>query len=246
MKNYRSPRSLLRNYQIKNRFQSVGSVLEVGGGSFGLAQALYGSYNEYVSIDFAEDIEKQYQLLPDYLKEKVSYYCVDFLKFPGDSLYDAIISCEVMEHIEDDRAFLEKLNRMLKPSGYIYLSVPAKMKFWDISDELFGHYRRYEKAQLHALLESTGFSSVEILSYGFPLNYLLQFLRRFYSKLFLQSRYSESKVSQSKKSGINQMGKFSWIVNILVNDVTMFPLNVISSVFASRDWSDGYVVIAKV
>jgi hypothetical protein len=52
MKNYRSPRSLLRNYQIKNRFQSVRSVLEVGGGSFGLAQALYGRYDECVNTDF--------------------------------------------------------------------------------------------------------------------------------------------------------------------------------------------------
>jgi SAM-dependent methyltransferase len=198
-----------------------------------------------VSIDFAEDTEKQYQSLPGYVKEKVSYYCVDFLKFPEDSLYDAIISCEVMEHIEDDRAFLEKLNRILKPSGYIYLSVPAKMKFWDISDELFGHYRRYEKEQLQNLLESVGFSSIKILSYGFPANHVLRWGRQLYSKLFLRSRYSESKVSQSKRSGINQLGKLSWLLNLFLNEVTIFPLNVMSTMFSSRDWSDGYIVIAK-
>ena len=40
--------------------------------------------------------------------------------------------------------------------------MPAKAKYWTVHDELVGHLRRYEKADLMRMLEDAGFVDVEV------------------------------------------------------------------------------------
>ena len=42
-----------------------------------------------------------------------------------DDYLDTLMSLNVIEHIEDDRAALERFRRALKPSGRLILSFPA-------------------------------------------------------------------------------------------------------------------------
>jgi hypothetical protein len=182
--------------------------------------------------------------LPKEIKKKSSFICENFLNTEFDCKYQAIIVCEVMEHIKDDRAFLKKVNNLLD-NGRLYLSVPAKMKYWNIDDELFGHYRRYEREELGNLLSSSGFNVIKIISYGFPLSTLLRLARRIHACTVLKNKSKEDMTNRSKKSGINQAGKLSFLVNFLINEITLYPFNLLSTLFNNKDWSDGYIVICE-
>lgn len=61
---------------------------------------------------------------------------------------DAATLFDVLEHIPDDRAFLEPVSRVLKPGGWLVLTVPAHRWLWSQSDDRAQHCRRYSRAQL--------------------------------------------------------------------------------------------------
>ncbi|HZU54286.1 MAG TPA: class I SAM-dependent methyltransferase [Actinocrinis sp.] len=91
--------------------------------------------------------------------------------------FDLVCAFEVLEHIEDDAGALESWARRIRPGGWLLLSVPAHQSRYAAHDVLAGHFRRYERADLAALLEKAGFSQVESREYGMPLGYLLEAAR---------------------------------------------------------------------
>lgn len=75
-----------------------------------------------------------------------------------DSPFDTAVAINVLEHVSDDRACVEKLRDLLVPQGRLVLIVPAHMKLYSDMDKELGHYRRYERDSLVALLTSAGFT----------------------------------------------------------------------------------------
>nr|WP_295928095.1 class I SAM-dependent methyltransferase [uncultured Dyadobacter sp.] len=84
---------------------------------------------------------------------------------------------DVLEHIENDRAFLENINRLLVPDGRIMLTVPAFNSLWSENDVQLGHFRRYTLSKLSQLLEQTGFE-VSYQTYFFSLVWAPMWLAR--------------------------------------------------------------------
>lgn len=88
---------------------------------------------------------------------------------------------DVVEHLEDDVAFLANARRYLKPGGRVYLTVPALQSLWSKEDVYAGHFRRYSRASLLATLGRAGFE-VDYATYFFSLLplpiYLFRTLRR--------------------------------------------------------------------
>jgi len=70
--------------------------------------------------------------------------------------FDAVISLDVLEHIEDDKEALSYIYKVLKPRGYVVIMVPAFMFMWGLQDVISHHYRRYTLPVLTALAEETG------------------------------------------------------------------------------------------
>jgi len=70
---------------------------------------------------------------------------------------DYIYSLNVLEHIEDDLGALRELRSRLKPGGRLMLYVPAFQSLYSSMDRLVGHFRRYRRHQLLALLRRAGF-----------------------------------------------------------------------------------------
>jgi SAM-dependent methyltransferase len=66
--------------------------------------------------------------------------------------YDAVFLLDVIEHIEDDTAFLIAALRHLRPGGLIIVNVPASMLFFSDYDRVAGHVRRYTPGSLAKLL----------------------------------------------------------------------------------------------
>jgi len=64
---------------------------------------------------------------------------------------------DVVEHIEDDVAFLRHLRDLLEPGGMLYITVPAYQLLWSQADVTAGHYRRHNLRDLKAKLRLAGF-----------------------------------------------------------------------------------------
>lgn len=66
--------------------------------------------------------------------------------------YDLVTALDAIEHIEDDAAAVARLYALLRPGGWLLLTVPACMSLWDEHDEINRHYRRYSRAALRRVL----------------------------------------------------------------------------------------------
>lgn len=58
---------------------------------------------------------------------------------------------DVLEHVEDDAGFLAAAVSAMPPGAHLLITVPADQRLWSPHDVSFGHYRRYDAAQLAAL-----------------------------------------------------------------------------------------------
>ena len=76
--------------------------------------------------------------------------------FVGQKSYEEInfLTClDVLEHIEDDKVFVEDIVEKMHRSARLIITVPALQMLWSPWDEAMGHFRRYDKKQLINLLK---------------------------------------------------------------------------------------------
>jgi SAM-dependent methyltransferase len=65
---------------------------------------------------------------------------------------------DVIEHLENDREFLEMVGSYLWPNGRVYITVPAHRALWSQEDANAGHFRRYSRQALDDVLKVSGFT----------------------------------------------------------------------------------------
>jgi hypothetical protein len=87
----------------------------------------------------------------------------DVRRSPFGATFHAIGIFDVLEHIPDDHQILCDLRQLLHDDGALLLTVPAHRSLWSYFDELSGHCRRYERAELEAKLDKAGFT-IEFLT----------------------------------------------------------------------------------
>jgi SAM-dependent methyltransferase len=80
------------------------------------------------------------------------------------AVFDAVVASDVLEHIEDDRAAVAEVVRVLKPGGAFIFSVPAHPWLFSEHDAALMHFRRYTRSALRRLLEGGGLK-IRRLSY---------------------------------------------------------------------------------
>ncbi|MGN6258499.1 MAG: class I SAM-dependent methyltransferase [Solirubrobacterales bacterium] len=85
---------------------------------------------------------------------------------------------DVLEHQEDDRAFMAGLAGRMDPGATLLLTVPAMPWLWSGWDAMLGHYRRYTKAALRHAVAGLPLQ-IEEQSYIFPELIPLGLVRRF-------------------------------------------------------------------
>lgn len=69
----------------------------------------------------------------------------------ADHSVDLVTCLDVLEHVDDERAMAE-IRRVLRPGGWLMVTVPAFPHLWNDNDEFARHRRRYRKAGLRRLL----------------------------------------------------------------------------------------------
>ena len=90
----------------------------------------------------------------------------------ADSSFDGAVLGEVLEHVEEDRAALSELRRVLRQGGVLALSVPANPKLFGPSDEWAGHVRRYRRRDLLEACTEAGLTVNRCVAWGFPFSRL--------------------------------------------------------------------------
>jgi SAM-dependent methyltransferase len=156
--------------------------------------------------------------------------------------FDYLFAFEVLEHIEDDLGALRQWTSHLREGGRVLLSVPAHARKFGRSDEIVGHVRRYEKAELERLLRDAGCDDVRIVNYGFPITELT---RRLSNRLIRGDRSYESlSMEQRSIASARRKPKIIDRVLALFGGSLFAPFRIVQRWFYRLDWGDGYVATA--
>ena len=87
--------------------------------------------------------------------------------------YDMILLMDVIEHIDDDLGFLNTALKHLKADGIVVINVPAHMPLYSKYDEVAGHKRRYNTADMKELFRAARVEPISLVQWGFSLISLL-------------------------------------------------------------------------
>jgi glycosyltransferase involved in cell wall biosynthesis len=158
------------NRWIVDRFRSGlgGRILEIGAGFGNVTRHLLQAHGEEPrGLVVASDLDP---VALEYLRgtfRDAPGVRVASYKFPLDAAsrqelqaldLDTVVCCNVLEHIEDDRATLADLFAILRPGGRLILLVPALARLYGTLDQQLHHFRRYEKAEVEEKLKTAGFA----------------------------------------------------------------------------------------
>jgi 2-polyprenyl-3-methyl-5-hydroxy-6-metoxy-1,4-benzoquinol methylase len=79
-----------------------------------------------------------------------------------DEKFDSIVIVNVLEHIEDDVRELQIAKTVLNPDGKILIFVPAMPSLYGSMDAVSGHFRRYRRSELEAVIRAAGLQTKSI------------------------------------------------------------------------------------
>ncbi len=65
-----------------------------------------------------------------------------------DQSFDAVIACEIIEHLYDTDYFISEIKRVLKPGGYVFITTPNLASLKNRIKLLFGAYPQYSEYNL--------------------------------------------------------------------------------------------------
>ena len=236
------PRYLLRRdctLRLVSRLQPK-RVLEIGCGGGDLALRLAKMNCDVVALDFSQEARAEAHARTEPVRQRVRIIA-DLSEAPGQ--FDLVGSFEVLEHIEDDRVTLRTWVEKIAPGGALLLSVPAHHRRWGPSDELVGHYRRYERHEIEHRLTEAGLNVRLIWNYGFPLANWVEPLREALSARRLKSSSDLSKEARSARSGVDRRS-LERVGSLLVSPPVMLPFYWAQRPFLNRDCGNGYLALA--
>ena len=137
--------------------------------------------------------------------------------------FSFIYSLNVLEHIYNDQAVLERLRGLLVPNGVLLLYVPAFQSLYSSMDRKVGHFRRYRRPELMRLLTSAGYV-VEHARYVDSIGFLAALAYRW-------------------------LGRDDGTINrtaLMLYDRWLFPVSVALDHLAGRWFGKNVIAIAKV
>ncbi len=102
------------------------SVLEIGCGDGGNLLPFAQRGNEVVGIDLSSNRIKDAISFLSNENAKAKFICADILKFDEyRNYFDLVICHDVIEHIENKKEMLDRIELFMKPSGILFIGFPA-------------------------------------------------------------------------------------------------------------------------
>lgn len=175
----------LRSWYVKRELNKL--VSEIGHSPKLLdAGTGFGQYTWWFIRKWSTAQVRAVDVKDDYLQEfgrflksqgeenRVELQVADLTATAFEPVHDIILSVDVMEHIEDDRAVFRNFYASLRPGGYVLVNTPSDQGGSDVdedSDESFiGEHVRdgYNIHELEEKLRTAGLEPVKtIYTYGF-------------------------------------------------------------------------------
>jgi SAM-dependent methyltransferase len=141
------------------RMLPPGRTLDIGCGTGGLTAELMRAGHDVVSQDASPaiaDLCRRYLGAQGLPTNGVRAGRIEDLD-PSER-FDSIAALDVIEHIEDDGAAVRGMRQALQRDGRLVITVPAVSRLYGPKDVAVGHFRRYDRRPLVALLEREGLS----------------------------------------------------------------------------------------
>ena len=159
-----------RNFLLRNVPEGCTQSVDIGAGSkyFSYELAKVDSMKSVFPIDpnfFAEDTETIKQCKVISLKQTSDQIC--------NSQFWVFM--DVIEHIDDDIAFLKNYVQIAPMGSTFFITVPAYTFMWSQHDVFLGHYRRYTRRSLNTLMANAGLTTIKsgyFYSFLFPLAFI--------------------------------------------------------------------------
>jgi SAM-dependent methyltransferase len=157
-------RSILRPFLDRARDHQIQKILEVGCGSGG-DLSLLARYAKVWGVERSGILAGRARAR----NVAESVFESDFFDQEIDDQFDLFCLFDVLEHIEHDDRFIQRLAGRAGGAHMVLISVPACQFLFGPHDERLHHFRRYSRKGLERLLHRNGY---EVLA----INYFLFFL----------------------------------------------------------------------
>jgi ubiquinone/menaquinone biosynthesis C-methylase UbiE len=148
-----------------------GRVLDWGCG-YGQVTALLRRHGvDAVAFDYREGIERPTTAPLERYREIEAHLSPDPVLLPfEDNSFDMVLSCGVLEHVENPDRSLDEIRRVLRPGGTFYVTnLPNRYSYTEKLARLLGRYYHgrlpndhvYTKRTVHGLLHRHGFDVLD-------------------------------------------------------------------------------------
>jgi SAM-dependent methyltransferase len=172
------------------RFPPRGAIFDIGSGNAFVAKGLAGLGYDVVPIEPGRD--GALNALKRGLTNVVRGTLADTRFHPGT--LGAVGLFDVLEHIEDDVAFLRSIRPLLTDGAPVYLTVPSGPWLWSVDDEAAGHFRRYVPRTLGAAFDAAGFEILYLTHFFALLTLPVALLRALPSRFGMRTAVGEGSI----------------------------------------------------
>jgi SAM-dependent methyltransferase len=87
-----------------------------------------------------------------------------------EASFDLVAALDVLEHVEDDRASAHALASLVRPGGWLLVTVPAHQALWGSHDRRLHHLRRYGRRQVLDLFADCDVDLVRVTPFNIVLS----------------------------------------------------------------------------
>lgn len=127
---------------LEDRGVTTGRFVDLGAGS----ESLFPDGVSVVKVDVVR---------PEPVSGLFVQASADDLPFRRAS-FDGVGAFDLLEHLSEPAGCLNEVRRVVRPGGWLVVTVPAFQWLWSPHDDLVGHHRRYTPELLEAELSSAG------------------------------------------------------------------------------------------
>ena len=178
------------------------TVLELGCGNGERTELIY-NISQMIGIDIVTRVSKE-------RRKKFIFILADATRLPfRDNIFDAVVSFDVIEHVEEDKIFVDEAIRVSKNSGRVIIGTPNRLRLSNRLRILAGkklvypcamgpgviHLREYTSGELLSLMQNAGLTGecrfiwIGILNkFGIGLRRFPEFLNSFVQYLLFLGR----------------------------------------------------------
>ena len=154
--------------KINKQFKSKkGRLLDIGCGYGGILKVAKSNGWDVYGTDYSDDCRK-------YIKQELG---IDIKKQDilntnfKENFFDIIVLKQVIEHLNEPKKTLIKINQLLRPGGMLWLATPNSkgicaliMKKYNPSYQR-GHINIFDKSTMTKILKESGFRKVKVSTY---------------------------------------------------------------------------------